>query len=218
MQRSQLIIMVTIMTMAIILATSSFLAYTYIQGRYDGSGDNAAVVTIEGVAITLLGDPDQMVLILPDGLAGTDQTVALAPTTAPEDTSPTEATAVPATPIPTAVPPPPTPVPVPVIFITHTVQSGDSLYGLTLQFATSIALMARYNIDAAELNPGKQISLPIGNPAYCPGARPYAVGEGDTVFNLSHRFNTTPDEIKARNGLSDDYLIKVAEIICLPQP
>ena len=130
------------------------------------------------------------------------------------------ATAVPPTAVPetaaTAVPPA-APAVEKIIFQNYQVQQGDTLYSISQRIDTSIALMADKGISQANLVPGQTISLPIGNPDYCAGrGRPYAVGEGDTAFNISQRFNTSPENLQAINGLDANYTIRIADIICVP--
>ena len=90
------------------------------------------------------------------------------------------------------------------------------MFGVALRIDTSIALMAQEGIAQDNLVPGTTIKLPIGNPAYCPGRRPYAVAEGDTVFNISRTLNVPLTDLKAINELNDNYDIKAAQILCVP--
>jgi LysM repeat protein len=105
----------------------------------------------------------------------------------------------------------------PVIFIDYRVQPGDTLYRISSnRIDTSISLMARYNISAKDLVVDRVIRLPIGNPNYCPGRRPYAVREGDTAFRVARRFNMSLDDLRSVNNLDENATIYVATIICVP--
>jgi LysM repeat protein len=132
-----------------------------------------------------------------------------------EETATPEATAVPTTaPEVTAVP---TATVEKIIRIEYTVQQGDTLYSIAERIDTTIALMAEYDIAQGNIVPGQQISLPIGNPAYCTGkGRPYAVREGDTAYSISQRFNTTISNLQTLNSLDANYTVNVADIICVP--
>lgn len=160
-----------------------------------------------------------------------DQTVIL---DAQEELVPTldaEPTAAPQ-PVVTAVPEPveepaaeptaePTPTPVSVvdeiIRIPYPVQPGDTLYSISSRrLDTNIALMARYGISARDLVAGREIQLPVGNPAFCTVGQPYAVQEGDTLFSLSRRFNISVDQLRQMNDLHENTTIYVARIICIP--
>jgi LysM repeat protein len=103
-----------------------------------------------------------------------------------------------------------------VIFQSYTVGDNDSLYNITRQMATSITLMAVHGISQDDLITGQVMQVPVGNPAYCPGYFPYAVGEGETVFGIAQKRSTTADNIKAINRLGDDYKILAGDVICVP--
>jgi LysM repeat protein len=220
MRRSQPIVILILITMAIILAAGSFLAMTYIQGRPD-TPQGTAVTTIEGFDVTVNGDPAKAVRVLNLEVAPGD----VQPQEPPSEPSaeldqaqqepaltPTEALPEP-TQQPTA-----TPAPEPIIFEQYLVQESETLYSIARRLDTAIALMARYGIAQDDLVPGNVISLPVGNPAFCPGAlQPYAVGEGDTAFSVGRRFNITADDLRQLNGLDENYTIYGASIICVPR-
>ncbi|MCB8946324.1 MAG: LysM peptidoglycan-binding domain-containing protein [Ardenticatenaceae bacterium] len=103
-----------------------------------------------------------------------------------------------------------------IIYQSYVVQANDSLYNITRQLNTSITLMAVKGIDQEDLVAGQTIQVPIGNPAYCPGLSPYAVAEGDTIFSIAQRRNTTPDNLRTINTLDANYTIYSGTIICVP--
>ena len=104
----------------------------------------------------------------------------------------------------------------PIIFVPYTVTDSDSLYNITRQLVTSIALMAQYGISQDDLVTGNTIQIPVGNPAYCPGLRPYAVGEGETAFHIAQLYGTTVETLRDINGLDETYTIRLADILCVP--
>ena len=185
-------------------------------------------VEIDGVLLRITGDPAQRVTLVGGGtniqtVLTLPQTQQVQPTTPPEQTQQEQTSEQQAT----AVPPTSTPVPQtftqttssadPIIFISYTVQGSDTLYSISSsRMDTSIALMARFNLSAKDIVAGNVIQLPIGNPAYCPSSRPYAVGEGDTAYSVARRFGTNHDTLKAMNSLDANYTIRIAEIICVP--
>lgn len=118
------------------------------------------------------------------------------------------------------VPPPvtvaPTRDPNPVIFIQYTVQNGDSLYGIAAAQNSSIELMSLHNIADDHLVPGTVLNLPVANPAYCPGHRAYVVRDIDTLFRIATIFSTTVEQLRAMNGITDDNVIQVTQVICVP--
>ncbi|MBK8904081.1 MAG: LysM peptidoglycan-binding domain-containing protein [Anaerolineaceae bacterium] len=221
--RSSIILMM--MLIAIILAVGVFLAINAVQNRSnnpetvpDLTASNF-LVTVSGETVALQVDPNLRPTVIdnpapvvveesPRVEEPVDQQVS---TATPEPTLPPaiveQATAVPAAPATVEK----------IIYQPYTVQQGDTLYSLSQAFATSIALMADKGISQASLVPGTTINIPVGNPEYCAGrGRPYAVGEGDTAFNIGQRFNTTPQNLQALNGLDANYTIKIADIICVP--
>lgn len=104
-----------------------------------------------------------------------------------------------------------------IVFINHIVQNGDTMYSITQRTDTSIPLISLYGISQDFLIPGDTIRIPIGNSKYCLGrGKPYAIGEGDTVFNVAQRFNTTPEVLQSTNGLDVNFTLEVADIICIP--
>ena len=215
MQKTQYPIVITIVIMAVITAVGLFLAWSYILRRPDPP-ETQFSITVEGVEVIVNREPDKwmrlvspppdQLLVQPDGQ-----------TTDPEPAPPTAVVEVPAeTPVPLPPEPTATPVPPSIIFIDYLVQPNDTMFGVALRLDTSIALMAQEGIAQDNLVPGQTIKLPVGNPAYCPGRRPYAVAEGDTVFNIRRTFNVSLDDLKAINNLNDSFDIKAAQILCLP--
>lgn len=216
-QRPQSSIVLLMIIMAVVMGLGGFLALSYLSNR-PSAPEGMAAVMVDGVEVMVqlnaaktvdIVGPGEMAVTLPE------QTAVPQTGTLPQVEPPTE---VPTLPPPTETPLPPTATPVPdkIIFESYTVQSGDSLYSIADRLDTSIALMAQYYISAQDLTPGNVIQLPIGNPLYCPGKRPYAVGEGDTAYSVAKRFNIDKEELQAINGLNDDYIIRVADILCVP--
>ncbi|WP_420629281.1 LysM peptidoglycan-binding domain-containing protein [Candidatus Leptofilum sp.] len=223
--RSPVVLMM--IAIAIILAIGVFLAMNVIQNRdaaetTEAPADGNFLVNVGGQPITLQVDPNTRPNLADAPANDSPRPEEVATESQPPDQQVETATA---TPEPTAVPPttvPPTNVPAPpavekIIYQSYTVQQGDTLYSLSQAFTTSIALMADKGISQTNLVPGTTINIPVGNPQYCSGrGRPYAVGEGDTAFNISQRFNTTPEDLQTRNNLDANYTVKIADIICVP--
>jgi LysM repeat protein len=220
-----------------ILAVASSLALAFIQNRPETPQDavqngqpqdGTQVVTVEGVPIVVNNNPDTLLFLMPDIPEAAPETVQ--PTQSAEQIQPTPTQQ--AIPQPTQQPveeqaPQPQPTVVlpsgsinqgvsPVIFRDYTVQANDTLYNITRQLDTSITLMAVHGIDQDDLVEGAVISVPVGNPDYCPGLRPYAIGEGDTIFAIATRRNTTIENLRAINNLNAEYAIKAGEILCVP--
>jgi LysM repeat protein len=229
-QKTQPSIVLLMIGMAIILAAGLFLAVSAIRNRPETPASDTAVlpnvevVNVGGQQITLRRDPNQKVTLLNPANAAQPESV-------PQETRSEQPPAT-ETPPPPAEQPPPvdqpavpaptdTPITVPtdtpqVIFIDYDVGQNDTLYSIAIRIDTSIALMAVHGIAQDHLIPGTRIRLPVGNPNYCPGLRPYAVGEGDTAFNIGQRFGITAAELRSMNDLDENFTVRVAEILCVP--
>lgn len=217
--RSSIVLMMILI--AIILAIGVFLAMNAVRNRSNNDvvtpdlTTSNFFVTVGSETVTLPVDPNLRPTII-------DNPVVVE---SPRVDEPVDQQVVTATPEPTAVPViieqatavPATSSATKILYQPYTVQQGDTLYSLSQAFVTSIALMAENGISQTSLVPGTTINIPVGNPEYCAGrGRPYAVGEGDTAYNISQRYNTTAQNLQALNGLDANYTIKIADIICVP--
>lgn len=217
--RSSIVLMMILI--AIILAIGVFLAMNAVRNRSNNDvvppdlTTSNFFVTVGSETVTLPVDPNLRPTII-------DNPVVVE---SPRVDEPVDQQVVTATPGPTAVPViieqatavPATSSATKILYQPYTVQQGDTLYSLSQAFVTSIALMAENGISQTSLVPGTTINIPVGNPEYCAGrGRPYAVGEGDTAYNISQRYNTTAQNLQALNGLDANYTIKIADIICVP--
>jgi len=206
-QKPDPILILMIILVAIILAVAVFLTVLYVQGR---PPVGTSTVQVEGIEVIVQSNPDDLVVIVGSPGQGGEAT-AVPPESLPTPTD---------TPIPppTETPIPPTPLPQPdqVILVIHVVSSTDTLFSLSNQYNTTIPLMARYGISAADLIPGNSISLAVANPAYCPGRRPYVVAEGDTPLSISQTAGISLDEFRQINNLTENSPLRFTEVVCLP--
>lgn len=104
----------------------------------------------------------------------------------------------------------------PIIFIDYIVAGDDTLYRITEKQTTSIELMAVHGIDAHDLSPGATLRLPVANPAYCSGSRPYVIRPGDTASSIARLLGTTAQRLQELNGLNAEYRIDIARVLCVP--
>jgi LysM repeat protein len=104
----------------------------------------------------------------------------------------------------------------PIIFIDYVVTADDTLYRITDKQTTSIELMSVHGIDAQDLTPGVTLRLPVANPAYCSGSRPYVIRPGDTAFSIANRVGTTAQRLQQLNNLNAEYRIDIADVLCIP--
>lgn len=217
MKRPESSIVLLLMVMAIILAIGVFLMISIIMERPDSpeqatlaENPTAYTVQVNGETITLQVDPNQRAVIITEAPQPVPET-AVQPTAQPEVQAAPQSEAAP------AVQPATGGLPADhVTFISYQVQTGNTLFSIQTNNITSIALMAKYGIDATDIVVGNILNLPVGNPTACGDWRPYVVLQGDTSFGLAQAFNTTLAELQARNSLDANYSIYETQVICVP--
>jgi spore germination protein len=98
----------------------------------------------------------------------------------------------------------------------HVVQAGESLWGISRMYDTSIENIVRVNgLESANLIvPGLALYIPErGLPL-----RYYQVRSGDTLWILAQRFNTTIQSIVAANPGMDPNRLYIGQRIRIPSP
>ena len=99
------------------------------------------------------------------------------------------------------VPLPPSPGPEPGV-VTHTVQSGDTLWLLAQRYGTTVAaIKALNNLTSDMLMIGQVLKIPSSSSVT------HTVQSGDTLWLLAQRFGTTVNAIKTLNNLTSDMLM-----------
>lgn len=108
------------------------------------------------------------------------------------------------------------PVFCPVEYRTYTVQAGDTLNKIAAQFNVSVQEIIKSNpgIDPNNIRVGQRLCIP----AFCPkGFREYTIMQGDTLYALSLRFNTTVQKLLDANPLiTDPESLRIGQKICVP--
>jgi len=214
-------VLILIMVMAVILALGGALAFYYLQdrpeypeGTYITDVNNTKVLVRSNpkMAVQIIATPPEQQAVgevaqQPEGQGGQQPE----PTPVPVPTLPPEPTPVP---VPTLTP---TPKPALCIrFIDYSVEQGDTLYSISNQFNTTIALMARFGVDATDIVPGTPIKLPVADESCCPNGQAYVVREGDTLTKIAIKCNTTVDTLKQINGFGDEFRLDETSVICVP--
>lgn len=195
--------------MAICFAFSLFLGIQYLSSRptiestapLPAAGTTTRVIDIEGKAVQYTVDLDEAVILIQDHGA------AAPPVQITQSQPPTITAVSPRLEIEK------------IIFTSYTVQNGDTLYSVAAHFdwASTISLMAKYNIAADNIVPENILSpFPIANPAYCPGHRPYVVEESETASTIARTVGTTIETLKEINNLDDQYTVYVTDVLCVP--
>lgn len=92
-------------------------------------------------------------------------------------------------------------------FTHHTVQRGDTLYGIARRYGTTISnIRALNNLRSDVIRPGQRLQLQ-GNPGTvttsqpASGSRVYVVRQNDTVDGIARRLNVPAGTIISRNNL-----------------
>lgn len=223
-----------VVLLGVIVALAGSLLFSPNRTPDETAAVDVAPQQIDGLSLRVSGDPAQRVILLTEQ-SGNQLSVQV-PTSAPAQTQSETAQQAPTnTPVPVATAtaqiivatPTNTAVPVqiqqnnstaePIIFIDYTIQPNDTLYNIaTRRMDSSIALISRFGLSSDDIIQGAVIKLPVGNPAYCPGRRPYAIGEGDTAYSIAKRYGTTHQNLQAINGLNSEFAIRIGEILCVP--
>ena len=221
-----------------IIAIAGFILISFLLGPKDASTPAGPVAgdgwqqdtrNVDGQSVIVRYDPNKTVSILPPPVE-TVPPEALPPTETPivppEATPPAgETTPVPVTPpiaiLPTSQPIAPTPAPDKYIFVQYTVGPNDTLFSVSQYHInrgqpTSVALMARFGIDATDLVAGASPSIPVANPAYCPGLRTHIVLESENAFRIAQRYGITVDYLRQLNNLDANYTVYVTDVLCVP--
>src|SRR5262245_5379500 len=106
---------------------------------------------------------------------------------------------------------------------THTVQAGENLYRISLQYGVSLTALIQANnianpnlifvgqvliIPAGGTTPPPPAPTPVpgGNPPPTTGQTTYVVQRGDTLGLIAQRFGTTYLAIAAANGIANPNL------------
>ncbi|GAB4269198.1 MAG: hypothetical protein Kow0080_12590 [Candidatus Promineifilaceae bacterium] len=216
-QKSNSTIVTLVIVAAIALGTIT-IAGLFLLGNRSEPPVNSEVVNVEGVDFVVQINPNLRIRLVeqPAPPVMESQPVQEQPNQQAEQGDnvqqppppPTETPAPTATAVPAAEP---------VIFEPYIVQPNDTLFSIdNRREDTTIPLMARFGIDAADLIPGEIIDLPVANPAFCPGQRTYVVKEGDTAFRIAQNAGIPVETLRDINHFDENYTIEIAQVICLP--
>lgn len=104
----------------------------------------------------------------------------------------------------------------------YIIKSGDTLYNLAKRYNTTVEAIMAINpgVNPNNLQVGQKICIPKGGTPEprCPvGTFSYTIKQGDTLYNLARRYNTTVEAIMAVNPGIDPNNLQIGQIICIPK-
>ncbi len=98
---------------------------------------------------------------------------------------------------------------------TYTVRSGDSLWSIAQRFNTTVAELRRLNnLTSDALSIGQVLVIPTSNGESSTMTQ-YTVQNGDSLWSIAKKFNTTVDELKRLNGLTSNSL-RIGQTLRIP--
>lgn len=99
------------------------------------------------------------------------------------------------------------PSPSPVFTNTYTVQAGDTLSGIVLQFGTTVVEMVKANNikDPNLIYPGQVLTIPSSTSVT--EQIEYTVRRGDTLSQIARKYGTTVNQLQAWNRISNPDII-----------
>ena len=95
----------------------------------------------------------------------------------------------------------------------YTVQKGDSLYQIAIKYNTTINELKKVNnLTSNLLSIGQQIKVPSFEEQYTL----YTVQKGDSLYQIAKKYNTTVNDIKNLNNLTNN-LLNIGQELKIPR-
>ena len=87
---------------------------------------------------------------------------------------------------------------------TYTVKRGDTLYGISNQYGVSVLdIVNLNNLSSTNLSVGQVLQIPSSSGTNPSSVFTYTVKQGDSLYNIAKRYETTVDQIIKLNNLSN---------------
>jgi LysM repeat protein len=106
----------------------------------------------------------------------------------------------------------------------HTVQPGETLYRISLQYGVSVSRLADFNqlINPSSIHAGQQLRIPGSATATTPGYAPaetvrtHVVQPGETLYAIATRYGVTTAVLTQANNLANPSLIHAGLTLTIP--
>jgi murein DD-endopeptidase MepM/ murein hydrolase activator NlpD len=108
----------------------------------------------------------------------------------------------------------------------HIIQKGETLYSIARNYGADIQGILSLNgiQDPGKIQAGQRIRIPgggkeTGQGAVSPGPVyiEYQVVRGDSLFGIARKHGVTLQELRAANGLREDYILKAGDRLKIPR-
>ncbi len=101
--------------------------------------------------------------------------------------------------------------------MTYTVKAGDTLYGISNQFGVSVTELAELNgIQGSNLQIGEVLKIPSSSGENPNNMFMYTVKNGDTLYGIAKKYNTTVQKIIDLNYLKNTNLV-LGQVLRIPE-
>lgn len=100
---------------------------------------------------------------------------------------------------------------------THTVTAGETLGGIAAQYGTTASALASANgiTNPNRIHVGAQLAVPAAATTSA-ATSSYTVKAGDTLGNIASRSGTTIAAVVSLNGLKNQNMIRIGQVLKLP--
>ena len=101
--------------------------------------------------------------------------------------------------------------------MTYIVKRGDTLYGISNQFGVSVTELANLNnVNANTLQIGQILTIPTNSGTNPNNMFMYTVQNGDSLYSIAKKYNTTISEIINLNNLKNNNL-SIGQVLRIPE-
>ena len=102
--------------------------------------------------------------------------------------------------------------------VTHVVQAGENLFRISLKYNTTVEAIAAANniINPSLVYSGQELTIIKGSMAPGGSVRYHVVQPGESLWSIAMRYNTTPWNIAAYNGISNINFIYAGRTLRIP--